>query len=33
MAHPFAPDARESDLDAAPVADHAFMLDALVFSA
>ena len=33
VAHPFAPDARERDFDATPVADHPFMLDALVFPA
>ena len=33
MAHPFAADARQRDLHAAPVADHALVFDALIFSA
>src|SRR5205807_803469 len=33
MTHAFAPDARQCDFNAAPVADHALVLDALVFSA
>src|SRR4030095_6380772 len=33
VSHAFTADARECDFDTAPIADHALMLDALVFSA